>query len=89
MNDESRLTDILEIPATVRAKNQLTIPQAVAERHGIEPGQRLVVVDTGEVDQFVVRVVRKSYAGALSGVYFSSTEENVAYVRRLREEEWD
>jgi hypothetical protein len=36
-----------------------------------------------------VCVVRKSYAGALSGVYFPSTEENVAYVRRLRDEEWE
>jgi AbrB family looped-hinge helix DNA binding protein len=77
----------LEIEATVRTKNQVTIPQAVAERHGIEPGQRLVIVDSGVEDEFTVRVIRPSYAGTLAGV-FGTTEENVAYVRGERED-WD
>lgn len=71
----------LEIPAVVRAKNQLTIPQAIAERHGIEPGRRLVVVDTGEEDEFVVRVVRKSYAGALTGIYGDTPAAIAAYIK--------
>jgi bifunctional DNA-binding transcriptional regulator/antitoxin component of YhaV-PrlF toxin-antitoxin module len=89
MEHEPAIMPTLEIPAVVRAKNQLTIPQAIAARHGIEPGRRLVVVDTGEEDQFVVRIVRKSYAGALTGVFFSSTDENVAFIRRMRDEEWE
>jgi bifunctional DNA-binding transcriptional regulator/antitoxin component of YhaV-PrlF toxin-antitoxin module len=78
----------LEIEATVREKNQVTIPRPVAERHRIEPGHRLVIVDNGEADQFTVRVLPRSYAGLLAGVYGRSTEENLAYVRGEREA-WD
>jgi len=74
----------LEIEATVRTKNQITIPQTVAERHGIEPGQRLVIIDTGAKDEFTVRVIRSSYAGVLAGI-FGSTKENVDYARGERE----
>jgi bifunctional DNA-binding transcriptional regulator/antitoxin component of YhaV-PrlF toxin-antitoxin module len=76
--------DLLEIPATVRIKNQLTIPQAVAARHGIAPGQQLIIVDGLNEDEFTVRVIRSSYAGALAGV-FGTTEQNVDYVRSERE----
>lgn len=78
---------LLEIEATVRTKNQMTIPQPVAERHGIEPGQRLLVVDSGIEGEFTVRVIRSSYAGALAGL-FGTTKQNVAYVRGEREA-WD
>jgi len=77
----------IQVEATVRTKNQVTIPQLVAERHGIQPGQRLVIVDLGVEDEFTIRVIRPSYAGALAGV-FGSTSENVAYVRGEREA-WD
>jgi bifunctional DNA-binding transcriptional regulator/antitoxin component of YhaV-PrlF toxin-antitoxin module len=73
-----------EIEATVRTKNQVTIPQPVAERHGIAAGQRLVIVDNGVEDEFTVRIIRPSYAGTLAGV-FGTTDENVAYVRGERE----
>ena len=79
--------EALEIEAIVRTKNQVTIPLAVAERHGIEPGQRLVIVDRGVEDKFTVRIIRPSYAGALAGI-FGTTEENVAYMRGEREA-WD
>ncbi len=68
----------------MRTKNQLTIPQPVADRLGISPGQRLVIVDRGVDDEFTVRVIRSSYAGALAGV-FGTTEENLAYVRGERD----
>lgn len=74
--------------ATVREKNQMTIPRAVAERHGIAPGQRLVIVEGKADDEFTVRVLPRTYAGALAGVYGRTTEENVRYVRRERED-WD
>jgi len=73
----------VEIEATVRTKNQITIPQIVAERHGIGPGQRLLIVDAGVRDEFMVRVIRSSYAGTLAGM-FGTTEENVAHVRGER-----
>ena len=75
---------IIEIEAIVRAKNQITIPMAIAERHGIQPGQRLVIVDAGDGDEFTVRVIRQSYAGALAGI-FGATNENVDYVHDERE----
>ena len=75
----------LEIEATVREKNQMTIPQAVAERHQIGPGQKFLIVDAGEANEFIVRVLPRTYAGALAGV-FGTTDENVAYVRRERED---
>jgi hypothetical protein len=56
----------------------------VAERHRIAPGQQLIIVDGVNEDEFIVRVVRSSYAGALAGV-FGTTEQNVAYVRGERE----
>ncbi len=73
----------LEAEVTVREKNQVTIPQAFAERHQIEPGQKLVIVDSGIDNEFLVRVVPRSYAGTLAGV-FGTLEENVAYVRSER-----
>jgi bifunctional DNA-binding transcriptional regulator/antitoxin component of YhaV-PrlF toxin-antitoxin module len=77
---------VLEIEATVRDKNQLTIPRPVAERHRIEVGQRLVIVDSGADDEFTVRVLPRSYAGRLAGIFGNTTDENVEYVRRERED---
>jgi bifunctional DNA-binding transcriptional regulator/antitoxin component of YhaV-PrlF toxin-antitoxin module len=68
---------------TVGAENGLIIPEPFAERFGIEPGRALVFIDSGSADEFTIRVVRPTYAGALTGV-FGTTEENVAYVRGER-----
>jgi bifunctional DNA-binding transcriptional regulator/antitoxin component of YhaV-PrlF toxin-antitoxin module len=76
----------LEIEATVRDKNQMTIPRQVAERHGIEPGQRILFLDEGRDGEFIVRVLRSSYAGALTGIYGNTTDEAVEYVRHERED---
>jgi bifunctional DNA-binding transcriptional regulator/antitoxin component of YhaV-PrlF toxin-antitoxin module len=77
---------VLQIEATVRDKNQMTIPRAVAERHGIEPGRRLVIVDSGNDDEFTVRILPRSYAGRLAGVFGQTMDENVEYVRQERED---
>jgi bifunctional DNA-binding transcriptional regulator/antitoxin component of YhaV-PrlF toxin-antitoxin module len=77
---------VLEIEATVRDKNQLTIPRPVAERHGIQPGRRLVIVDAGNDDEFTVRVLPRSYAGRLAGIFGHTTDQNVEDVRRERED---
>ena len=76
--------DILEIEAAVREKNQMTIPRAVAERHGLAPGQRLVIIDIGTEGEFTVRVLPRTYAGALADVFDGTTDENVEYVRSER-----
>jgi AbrB family looped-hinge helix DNA binding protein len=72
---------------TVQAKNRITIPRPLADRYGIEPGQRLLIVDTGIDDEFTVRVIRNSYAGALTGVY-GTIENSLDYLRGERES-WD
>ncbi len=77
---------IRQFEATVRDKSQVTIPREVAERHKLQPGQKLVIVDdTDQPGQFVVRVIPRTYAGALAGV-FGTTDQNVAYVRHERED---
>ena len=78
----------LEVEATVREKNQVTIPRAVAERKHIEPGRRIVIVDAGVEDEFIVRVLPATYAGALTGVYGETAEERLEYVRGERDA-WD
>jgi bifunctional DNA-binding transcriptional regulator/antitoxin component of YhaV-PrlF toxin-antitoxin module len=75
---------ILEFEATVREENQITIPRLLVERHGLAPGQRLVIVDDGVKDEFTIRVLPRSYAGALADVFSGTTEENVNYVRSER-----
>jgi bifunctional DNA-binding transcriptional regulator/antitoxin component of YhaV-PrlF toxin-antitoxin module len=75
---------ILEVEAAVREKNQITIPRAVAERHRLAPGQRLLVVDVGAQDEFTVRVLPRTYAGVLADVFTGTTDENVEYVRGER-----
>lgn len=80
--EETALTP-LEIEAIVREKNQITIPRLIADRHGIEPGKRLVMTDTG-AGEFTVRVLPTTYAGTLDEVYGKSMEEHVDYVRRER-----
>jgi bifunctional DNA-binding transcriptional regulator/antitoxin component of YhaV-PrlF toxin-antitoxin module len=73
----------IDFLVTVGAENDLTIPEPFAERFGIEAGRALVFIDSGSDDEFTVRVVRPTDAGALTGV-FGTTEENVAYVHGER-----
>jgi hypothetical protein len=46
----------------------------------------LLIVDTGSGDEFTVRVLPRSYARRLAGVFGQTTDENVEYVRRERKE---
>lgn len=73
-------------PIRVRPKNQITIPEAIASRLDIGPGDRLLArVD--EDGHLVLRKVPKSFAGALAGVW-GSYEEAMAGLRASRDE-WD
>jgi bifunctional DNA-binding transcriptional regulator/antitoxin component of YhaV-PrlF toxin-antitoxin module len=82
--NKSAMTLPFEIVATVGENSQLVVPSQIAERYKIEPGQRLVIIDHGNDDEFVVRIIRSTYSGALTGV-FGTTEQNIAYVRGERE----
>jgi bifunctional DNA-binding transcriptional regulator/antitoxin component of YhaV-PrlF toxin-antitoxin module len=56
--------------AHLRARNQITIPDAIVRAAGIEPGETFVVelgLDDGET--LHLRRVRTSYAGALRGLW--------------------
>jgi bifunctional DNA-binding transcriptional regulator/antitoxin component of YhaV-PrlF toxin-antitoxin module len=83
----SRRPTEIDCLVIVGAENGLTIPEPFAERFGIEAGRPLIFVDSGSDEEFTVRVVRATYAGALTSV-FGTTEENVAYVREERAS-WD
>jgi bifunctional DNA-binding transcriptional regulator/antitoxin component of YhaV-PrlF toxin-antitoxin module len=61
--------------ARMRARNQLTLPEAVVAAAGIAEGDRFLVEVAGD-DPDTVRLhrIRDSYAGALRGVYGNATE---------------
>ncbi len=67
----------VEVEVGLRQKNQLTLPESIAERLGVQPGDRLLFeIDDDQPERVQVRPVRRSYAGALAGVY--GTPEEVA-----------
>lgn len=76
----------LELETTIRDRNQVTIPKEIADARGLRAGQRvLIVLDDEHPDEFVVRRLRDSYAGLLTGVYGRDAAERDAYVRGERE----
>jgi bifunctional DNA-binding transcriptional regulator/antitoxin component of YhaV-PrlF toxin-antitoxin module len=71
--------------AQLRARHQLTIPDAVVRAAGIEEGETFVVeVDPAHPDTVRLERLRTSYAGALRGVYGDTRE----YLDELRRD-WD
>ena len=78
----------LEVEANLRPKNQVTLPEAVAARLGAAPGDRLIFeFDEARPERVQLRRVRRSYYGALAGV-FSPPDEAAAYLREERAS-WD
>jgi AbrB family looped-hinge helix DNA binding protein len=74
--------EAVEVTVTVRRKNQITVPDALAGRLGLQPGDRLVLrLEAGADGEpgFRARPLRRSYAGALRGVY-GSPHEATAYL---------
>ncbi len=56
--------------ARLRARNQLTLPDAVVRAAGISEGERfLVEITPDDPDTVRLHRIRTSYAGALAGVY--------------------
>ena len=78
------IMSILEVRAVVRAKNQLTLPDPIVKRLGIEPGDAVIVCfDDDEPGVVQVRSLRRSYAGVAMGIY-GSAEEAAEYVKNER-----
>ena len=71
----------------LRAKNQLTLPDAIAKQVGAEPGDRFRawVQDDGSI---VLRKCGRSAYGKYPGLWGRTTEEVVAHIRELRDE-WE
>lgn len=71
----------IEADARLRAKNQLTLPEPIAEALGAEQNDVLVFeIDPSRPDVALVHLVRAGFAGALTGTY-GTTEEVKAYIR--------
>jgi AbrB family looped-hinge helix DNA binding protein len=67
-------------------KNQLTLPKAIVEGLGIEPGDTLIFqIDDDTPRRVHIRPLLRSYAGILTGVYGETPEEVAAYLREERE----
>jgi AbrB family looped-hinge helix DNA binding protein len=66
MSDMHR-TGPLTVEARVRARNQVTIPDAVARALGLRDGSRLLIRTDGDRAEIVV--IRDTYAGTLSGLW--------------------
>jgi len=61
--------------ARLRARNQLTLPDPVVQRAGLEEGATFVVeIDDADPDILRLRRVRASYAGALKGLFEPTTD---------------
>ncbi len=73
----------MEVKVTLRAKNQLTLPEPVVKRLGIGPGDDLVVQLDERQGIVRLRPLRRSYAGIAAGLY-GTAEEARAYVEGER-----
>lgn len=76
-----------ETEATVRLKNQITLPAEIVARLGIEPGDHLLfsLLEGEALPRVEMRPLRRSYAGIARGLYGKSDEDVDRYVREERE----
>lgn len=71
----------IEADARLRAKNQLTLPEPIADALGAELNDVLVFeVDPTRPGVALVHLVRAGFAGALTGTY-GTTDDVKAYIR--------
>lgn len=76
----------MQVQATLRERNQLTLPDRVAALIQAKPGDRLLLtVSAGEPGVVRVKRLRDSYSGIAPGVYGRTAEERAAYVTAERE----
>ena len=71
--------------ARLRRKNQLTLPEAIAEAMQAHPDD-ILVFETDALDptSASVRILPRSFAGAMTGIY-GTTDEVLAYLHEERE----
>lgn len=75
----------MRVEGSLRPKNQITLPEKIAARLGVEPGDRFVfVMEDGENDVVHLRRLNKSYAGIAADVYGSS-QDIVTYLEEERQ----
>jgi hypothetical protein len=77
----------LERPTIIRLRprNQITVPESLAAVLEVVPGDRFLAhVEEG---QLVLRKVRRSYFGALAGLW--GTQEEIDAEIRAGRDEWD
>jgi bifunctional DNA-binding transcriptional regulator/antitoxin component of YhaV-PrlF toxin-antitoxin module len=82
------MTEVLRRPveaeARLRAKNQLTLPDRIAEALDAHPDDVLVFeADPSQPGVAHVHLVRSGFAGSLTGTY-GTTEDVKAYLREER-----
>ncbi|MBI2776605.1 MAG: hypothetical protein HYX57_04975 [Chloroflexi bacterium] len=71
----------VEAEARLRAKNQLTLPEAIASALDARPDDVLVFeADPREPGTARIHLVRHEFAGSMTGVYGSS-DEVIAFLR--------
>jgi bifunctional DNA-binding transcriptional regulator/antitoxin component of YhaV-PrlF toxin-antitoxin module len=79
------MTTMIREPAQLRARHQLTIPDAVVRAAGIAEGETFVVeVDPSHPETVRLERMPTTYAGALEGVYGDTRR----YLDELRRD-WD
>jgi hypothetical protein len=64
----------IEVEITVGKRNQLKIPQEIVD-----------AFCSGRPDEIVIRRMRESYAGILSGVFGTTDAERKLYIKRERD----
>ena len=71
----------IEAEARLRAKNQLTLPEAIVDALDAQPDDVLVFeADPRQPGVAHVHLVRHEFAGSLTGTY-GTTEDVIAFVR--------
>lgn len=83
------MNEPLQVQVTLRDRNQLTLPDRIADRIEAKPGDRLLLTVEPAAPGVggVVRLKRlkDSYAGIAPGVYGRTAEERAAYVTAERD----
>ena len=73
---------VVTAEARLRAKSQLTLPEAVVAAAGVAPGDRFIVeASVGEPGVIRLQRVRASYAGSMRGVFGPDPETHLAEER--------
>lgn len=71
----------LEWEARLRGRNQITVPDEIVRLLGVREGDRLILRVGQDGRSVVVRPIRRSYAGALRGLW---PEGSAEFLRRER-----